>query len=154
MGVYPILSRGTGVSPLEGPWDRTENDITPPPPPEGTWDQRPGVPTPVDGQTHYFLTRLNPSYLYAGINKLQFNEVVLDCCLSLLDKSGLSYRMRGNPVQVVRKIAALVSLRLIDYFLTHLYSKATVKSTLLHFIQGEFPRRQRSVSREMVRRIF
>ena len=49
-------------------------------------------------------------------NTLQFNEVVLDCCLLLLDKSGLSYRMRGDPVQVVRKIAALVSSESIVLF--------------------------------------
>ncbi|XP_013382446.1 hemocyte protein-glutamine gamma-glutamyltransferase isoform X2 [Lingula anatina] len=39
----------------------------------------------------------------------QFEDFVLDCCLSLLDNCGLAPSARGNPVQIVRKISAIVN---------------------------------------------
>ncbi|RUS70598.1 hypothetical protein EGW08_021644, partial [Elysia chlorotica] len=39
----------------------------------------------------------------------QFESVVLDCALYLLDNSGLKWEVRGNPTLIVRKISALVN---------------------------------------------
>ena len=35
---------------------------------------------------------------------------MLDCCFYLLDKSLLSYKLRGNPVHICRQISALVRI--------------------------------------------
>ncbi|ELU14710.1 hypothetical protein CAPTEDRAFT_122859, partial [Capitella teleta] len=39
----------------------------------------------------------------------QFEDFVLDCCMSLLDQSGLNWQSRGNPVLIARKISAIVN---------------------------------------------
>lgn len=38
----------------------------------------------------------------------QFDDVVLPACMYLLERSGLAHSERGNPVQVVRAISAIV----------------------------------------------
>ena len=39
---------------------------------------------------------------------LKFEDVILDCCMYLLDKS-VNYQSRGDPVHIVRHISAVVS---------------------------------------------
>ncbi|CAH1779163.1 unnamed protein product [Owenia fusiformis] len=39
----------------------------------------------------------------------QFEDFMLDCCFHLLEQSGLSYKVMGNPVNVSRKISAMTN---------------------------------------------
>lgn len=39
----------------------------------------------------------------------QFEDFVIDCCMWILDQSNLSYKVRGNPVSVARKISAMTN---------------------------------------------
>ena len=55
----------------------------------------------------------------------QFEDFMLDCCFYLLDQSGLSWRMRGRPIDISRKISALVGIKL-----THSQLKVACPSTI------------------------